>query len=328
MVPNLANNRKKHLMLEFSKNKIEQAWEEIKKAKSITLLTHFKPDGDGISACAAISHICKRLSKNIETIYPSNAEFEIKRSPANILVNKHNQIPELIIMCDTANYERLYFPKEFELIKSINIDHHISNTINSTYNFVDPDASSTCEILYKLIKEWNTDLIDKYIAETLLFGILYDSQVFHTQATTSETLKVSAELISHGANLFELKTELLSQKTTSIISLWGTVLKNIQVSPKKTAVWAKITQQELKKHNATLKCLIGFNNFLSELSGIDITLLFYETANGQTKVSLRSKKADVNLLASRFGGGGHTNASGILSDKPIDELISEITTLL
>lgn len=312
----------------FSPINIKKAWEELKKANSVTFLTHSRPDGDGISACAALSNICERLCKDVETIYPNKPEFPVKRIAKNILINQHKQIPDLIIIFDTANYERIYFPKEFELIPSINIDHHLSNTINATFNFVDEKTSSACEILFNLIQEWNEDLFDQYTCETLLLGILYDSLVFQTQNTTAQTLRVAAKLMDLGANLFELKTELLANKSPQIIALWGDVLKSVKVSPKGNVVWTKVTKKDMMAHNVTPTSLIGFNNFLSRLCEVDITLLFYETKTGQTKVSLRSKKADVNLLASNFGGGGHKNAAGILSDKPIDQLIEEITKIL
>ncbi|MFH1644440.1 MAG: bifunctional oligoribonuclease/PAP phosphatase NrnA [bacterium] len=314
---NLKNNQ-------FTTEKISECWQLIKKANKVTFLTHYRPDGDGISACAALSKICEHLCKDIETIYPNKPEFDYTRQPKNILINKHKQIPDLIIVCDTANYERMYFHPDFEMIPMINIDHHISNSINADFNFVDGQASSTCEILFHLMKKWNHNLIDKYVAECLLMGILYDTQVFHTQGVTPQTLIISADLIEEGANLFELKKELLSSKNPEIIKLWGYVLQNVQIDPEKNVAWAKISQEEMKKIGVTPTCLIGFNNFLAELSDIDITLIFYETKKGKTKVSLRSKKYDVNLLASIFGGGGHKNAAGILSDKPMDELIKEI----
>ena len=99
-------------------------------------------------------------------------------------------------------------------------------------------------------------------------------------------------------------------------------------SKEKNAAWSYITQKDLKKFGLDLSSLIGFNDFLSEISEIDITILFYEIEPGKTKVSLRSKEKDVNLIASKFGGGGHKNAAGILSDKPLKNLMSEITAAL
>jgi bifunctional oligoribonuclease and PAP phosphatase NrnA len=180
-------------------------------------------------------------------------------------------------------------------------------------------------MLFELIKESKISNIDSYTAECLLFGILYDSNIFQTQSTYSCTLKISAELIDLGANLFELKTELTSNKDPKIINLWGKLLSNIKITKSGKGVWSKITQKDLKNENLTISSLIGFNNFLSQISLVEYTFLFYETENGQTKVSLRSKTEDVNKLAGQFGGGGHKNAAGILTDEPIDKIIEKIT---
>ncbi|MCK4650557.1 bifunctional oligoribonuclease/PAP phosphatase NrnA [Candidatus Babeliales bacterium] len=312
----------------FSKKNIFHALKKIQKSKTITILTHLNPDGDAISSCTAMSHILEKKGKKVEVIYPSNPEFKLKRTSKNILINKHKQIPELLIILDTATHERCYFIDDFKNIPIINIDHHISNTINGTYNFVDKKTSSTCEIIFILLQNWNKNLIDKYTAECLLCGILYDSQIFHTQSTTSKTLAISAKLMSLGANLYKLKNEIISHKNPQFVKLWGKILSNIKITKKGNAAWTSITQQDLKKHNLKPTSLIGFNNFLSQIMGIDITILFYETENEKTKVSFRSKKTNVDKLASKFGGGGHKNAAGILSKKPIKTLIKEIIKLL
>ena len=183
-------------------------------------------------------------------------------------------------------------------------------------------------IIFELIKEYKIDLINKYTAECLLFGILYDSNVFQTQSPYPSTLRVSAELIELGADLFKLKTELISDKDPKIINLWGKLLSNIQITKSGQAAWAKITQNDLKKEKLTISSLIGFNNILSQITGVEYTLLFYKTKDNKTKVSLRSKTKDVNKLASQFGGGGHKNAAGILTNEPMDQLIKKITSLL
>lgn len=312
----------------YDKQSVEQAWALIKTSNKITLLTHSQPDGDGVSACATLDYILSQMGKKIETIYPNKPEFNFKRCPKNILVNNQNQTPDLIIACDTANYERLYFSDSFKSIPLINIDHHISNSLRGKFNFVNGQSSSACEELYLLISAWDPNMIDLYVAECLLFGILYDSQLFHTQSTNSRTLKIVAALMDYGANLFQIKTELLSNKSYKVLMLWGKLLSNIKISPNKNAVWAVATQRDLQTFGIEMSSLIGFNNLMSQICDVDITLFFYETEEGQTKVSLRSKITDVNEFAKQFGGGGHTNSAGILCNKPIDQVVKDITSKL
>lgn len=305
-----------------------QAWTIINSAKKITLLTHYKPDGDGISACAALSSLCEELGKECETVYPSTSDFSILRVPKKEYIKHHNQQPDLIIACDTANYDRLYYPQEFESVPLINIDHHIANVLKGTVNFVDATASSTCEIVYELMNEWGSNLINEWRASALLYGILYDTQVFQTNATTEKTLRVAANLMDLGAPLTQLKDELLKTKSLHIIQLWGAILSGVQITKTGKAAWVCLTQETLKSYGVELSSLAGFVNFLASISSVDVTVLFYETEDNKTKVSLRSRVRDVNALARQFGGGGHKNAAGIMSNKPMMELVNAITSQL
>lgn len=307
---------------------LKNAWDLILVSKKITLLTHHKPDGDGISACAALSRVFSALGKEIEAVYPSVSEYNYTRESARVHVGMHTQMPDLLIACDTANYDRLYYPEAFKKIPLINIDHHVSNSIQGTINFVDGKASSTCEMVYDLLLTWAPNYITSDVAECILFGMLYDTQVFQSQAVTAKTLRVAADLVERGANLFQLKTELLSDKNPRIISFWGMLMSRITLSPQGNAAWSVVRQRDFVDHGVKPSVLLGFNNFLAQISGVDVTILFYETPDGKTKISLRSKHADVNKLAARFGGGGHTNAAGILSVTPIDQLVQELTDCL
>jgi phosphoesterase RecJ-like protein len=311
----------------INKKQIIEAWHVIQKAKKITLLTHHRPDGDGISACAALAYLLEKQNKKIETIYPCLPEFNFVRQPKNILINTHQQIPDVIIVLDTANYSRLYWPDIFKQIPLINIDHHISNTIQGTFNFVYEKHTSACESLYLILEIIDKQLINTYVAECLLTGILYDSLTFCTQATTANTLRIAAQLIDLGANLFEIKKELISNKTSQTIALWGKIISTIQETPSQIAVWVTITQQDLKQFNLTQAELAGFSNFLSQFCKNDVTILFYENEQEQTKISFRSKTTDVNKIATKLGGGGHYNAAGLILNESLPEAVKKITVL-
>jgi phosphoesterase RecJ-like protein len=311
----------------YCPEEVLKAWRMIEQAKRITLLTHDKPDADGISACAALDHLLTKLGKTVEAIYPSAPEESLTRQPKIVLINNHKQTPDLIIICDTASYKRAYYPEAFKHIPLLNIDHHISNSITGTCNLINANASSTCEELVRIIRAWGPQLIDTHVAECLLFGMLYDGQVFQTQAVTSATLRIAADLMDLGANLYELKTELLSDKNPGIIKLWGSILSSIHISTDQRAAWARVTTADLQAAGVQLPALVGLNNFLFQIGGVDIAAIFYEKEAGITKVSLRSRVTDVNAIAAKFGGGGHKFAAGIELHKPIDEVIALVTPL-
>jgi len=307
---------------------LTRAWQLIQSATNITLLTHYKPDADGVSACAALDIVLRKMGKTVQAVYPTKPETNLSRQPQDSLVAHHTLTPDLIIACDTANYERLYYPEAFHRVPLINIDHHVSNSIMGVVNIINPAAASTCEELFYLFMIWCPELIDAAVAECLLFGILYDSQVFHTQSTTARTLRTAAACIDYGVNMFALSRELLANKTPTMIHLWGDILQSATIDTEKQAAWAVVRQADLKRHGVTLDSIVGLNNFLAEIALIDVTILFCEAEDGSTKISLRSKTRDVNLLAGRLGGGGHKNAAGLGMKMPIDQAVATLTALI
>lgn len=302
-----------------------QALDLIKNSQKITLLTHNKPDPDGMAACVALKHILDLLNKETEIIYPDQPTYKFTSQAKTFLVNTHKQKPDLIVCLDTSDFTLLYHPECFNNIKCINIDHHVSNKRMGDFNFVNHTASSACEELTALIFAWGEQFITKEVAHSLLIGILYDSQSFGTQSTTVRTMQIVAKLTSMwNISIPELKHELATLQPPSILAFWGKLLNTIQTTKSGQCAWIAVTKKDLADAKVTYEALNGFSNAFAALCNTEITIFFYETTNGKSKASFRSKHFDVNTYAAQFGGGGHTNASGISRVQPLNELIVEV----
>jgi bifunctional oligoribonuclease and PAP phosphatase NrnA len=220
----------------------------------------------------------------------------------------------LLISCDVASRKRFYWAKDFDGAKLINIDHHLRNDINGKFNFVDPKATSACNVLFHLLKQWAPDKISNRIAECLLLGMLSDSQVFLVGSTTRNALTDVIELIDLGADYSKVVVQALPNKDHDIVKFWGKLLSRAEALPGQHATWVIVTQKDLDEAGLTVEAVDGFANHFAQISNIDVVMFFSENEFGQTRVSLRSKYADVNKVAKMFGGGGHRNAAGITKD--------------
>jgi phosphoesterase RecJ-like protein len=75
----------------------------------------------------------------------------------------------------------------------------------------------------------------------------------------------------------------------------------------------------MKELGASSEDLEGVVDHARSIEGTELAILFRETADGSTKVSLRSAGSlDVNAIARQFGGGGHVKAAGALLAEPIE----------
>lgn len=300
-----------------------RAWTLIEQAHRITLLAHRKPDGDALSSCAALSQLLTSLGKTVETVYPGGAPERVPFPPAPLHDNTHTFTPDLIISCDTANRARMYYPDKWQTIPLIVIDHHVRTEVTGTIAFTHPQASSTCELVALLFEAWQQTPTPT-IANTLLFGILTDTQSFTTSNTTPRTLEIASNLIRHGANLYAMNQAVIQHTDPRIIALWGNLMANVIWDESKQFASIICPPDFLAKNNFSEKDLTGFINFFSSITTVDVSLLMYEQEDGTTKVSLRSKTTDVNAVANHFGGGGHVNAAGISSKTPLVELHAEV----
>ncbi len=200
----------------------------------------------------------------------------------------------------------------------VNIDHHVSNTRFGVVNLVVPEASSTAEVTYNLLLEWGAE-ISAVAATNLYCGILTDTGGFLHENTTYEALSIAAELVRLGADPGDVAMRVYKNKKLSSIKLSALVMGTIGFDCDDRLVHAYLSQALLEKSGARLEEADGIIDMLNSVDGLELALFFKEIEpNKLTKVSIRSRgEANANLLASKFGGGGHERAAGVEVEMPL-----------
>lgn len=186
-------------------------------AKLAVLLCHHNADPDAIGAAYALKGLLKRLRPNLNIeIAAASGPSRLSKAIMNVvpieLTSPQIEEADIIFLVDTNTIQQLNELGEQIKPKSslVVIDHHASHPETerlTTLSISDENASSTCEVVYRLFKE--TDIkpsADE--AKALFLGIAFDTR--HFIIATSDTLKVVANLVESGLD---------SQETLSILSL-------------------------------------------------------------------------------------------------------------
>ena len=175
--------------------------------------------------------------------------------------------------------------------------------------------------------------------ETLLFGIITDTNVLRNKAAHSSTFRVVSEITATGINFYSLQQEYLVDKKVSDINCWGIAFKRLRESANKAIAWTYIMQADLGTQDVS--CLEGLNDFLNSRLQTDITILVKELPASKqaaatpvkTKLSVRTKMTDANKLAKSIAahignttGGGHSMRAGIQSKEPVHVVIKKIAS--
>ena len=292
----------------------------IKNANHPLLISHEKPDGDTLGAGLALSHYLNSQTKPHKYFCLNKPAdyFKYLTKIENILTDS-SQINlaehDLAIILDCGDIKRTGLDKQLienkDNLSLINIDHHKTNNFYGHYNLVIASASSTSEIVYNFFKHAKIE-IDKYMATSLLTGIVTDTMNFTNAATTQESMEIAGQLLNQGARITQIISNIARNKSLASLKIWGKILSRLEFEPQFNFAHTTIQQQDLNEEQISKEELDGLANFLSLLQDANFILLITEEDDNFIKGSLRTTKEniDVSLIAAHFGGGGHSKAAG------------------
>jgi bifunctional oligoribonuclease and PAP phosphatase NrnA len=193
---------------------------------------------------------------------------------------------------------------------------------------IDPHASSTCEIVFRLLGVIGGEVSDA-AAMCLYAGLVTDTGRFQYEATTPATLRMAADLREHDFDHARLVQALYDDNHRDYLKLVGVALGRIAAVPDADLVWTYLTQADLRAsgvHAAETDDLI---DVIRTDRNADVAALVKQQKDGRFKVSMRSRgDHDLAAVAAGFGGGGHRLAAGYTSAHGPAETVERLALAL
>lgn len=314
-------------------NSFDEIRQLIDESKSIAIAGHISPDGDAVGSSCALAMALIKKGKKV-CLFLEEIQQKLKCIPYSeyAVYNDPKDEFDLFISLDSGDEKRL--GKLSELIKTtdtINIDHHVSNTYFGRMNFVDADASSTSELIYRLLYGWGD--LDQDIAYALYAGIVFDTGCFKHPSTSPYTMQVAGELMAYNIPFTRIQEQLFYSRSQVEVKLLAAALNHMVFECGGRLAYSKLSLDEMRACGGDSKDVDSIVPFIRDIEGIDAAVFFYEKNAGEIKVSMRSNEAvNVSEIAQKFGGGGHIRASGCTLcgsfEKIMPQVISEIRSSL
>ena len=283
--------------------------------KSVAITGHINPDGDCVGSCLAAQIYLQDNYPQIGTeVYlqePSSVFGFLKGSDAILTSVPPDKKFDLGIFLDIGGIDRIMSGNTLAANCGfiLCIDHHKTNEGSYDRLFLDAEASSACEVLYRLL---DPEKISFDCAQALYTGLVHDTGVFRFPCTSPETMKIAGDLIAHGIPFTDIIEQSFYEKSFRQNVMLGKVLFASELLFEGNLIFGSVTNAERRAVGLSTKELEGIVNQLGNTRGIEVSAFLYELeAGSEYKVSLRSKKcADVSTICRKFGGGGHARASG------------------
>ncbi len=308
---------------------------KIEESKNILIVSHKNPDGDTLGAGLGLAISLLLQNKNVVAYCASKIPFEYefllkdKINFFNSIEDIDKLLFQLAIFVDCADERRTsHFDKISEISEFIiNIDHHKTNTGFGDINLVEPKASSTGEIIFKLLDRGKLP-INRDVAECLYTALLTDTGSFRYSNTTGDTFATASALLNYGINTWEIAEKVYENKPLKRIYIMKEALDSLIISKNKKVAVMLLKNDVLRKYNASSEDTDGIVNIGRSIAGVEFSIFIREENNG-CKISFRSRgNIDVAKFAQKLGGGGHKNAAGAFLKKPLNIAMEKITKLI
>lgn len=283
--------------------------QKIKEFDTIIIHRHIRPDPDAYGSQGGLKEL-------IRTSFPEkNVYIAGDDEPTLMYLNKMDEVKDedykdaLVIVCDTANQERISDRRYSKGKYLIKIDHHPNEDPYGDLVWVDTTASSTSEMIYELYlhgKNSGLKLSDNG-ARLLYAGIVGDTGRFLYPSTTEKTFSIASDLIKYSFSRTELY-EKMYEMPVNLAKLNGYILQNFKFESEGVAK-VIITKDMLSQYNLRPQEASQLVSTLGNIEGIRVWAFFVEE-DSQIRVRLRSNGPVINEVAKKYNGGGHPLASG------------------
>jgi len=311
------------------------AVELLSRAATIAVVAHVHPDADTIGAGLALALVLDKCGKGVEVSFAAPADLpeSLASLPGcHLLVDPDamRRDVDLVVTVDVPSLKRLgelsdlAGPDRQLLV----IDHHASNEMFGTANFIDVSADSTTMMVAEMLDTWGKP-IELDVAHCIYAGLTTDTGSFRW--ASARALRLAARLVDIGVDNAAISRTLMDSHPFGWLPLLSRVLGSSQLLPDAVGgrglVYAVVENRDLT--GSRPEEVESIVDIVRTTQQAEVAAVFKEVAPRQWSVSMRAK-ADVDLaaVASAFGGGGHRLAAGYSTAGSIDDAVSSLRAAL
>lgn len=310
-------------------------------AKSIWVVPHFNPDPDAIGSALALGEALRLMGKKVRILsYPEppvgnsdlpGYEYVVESTEAEEVYLEEQ--PDTLVLVDCHRIDRTGpledFLERFE--KRLCVDHHlVSGRKAPEAGWVEDRACSTCTLVYRLItelakgnEEYETDSfeLDQEMGYCLYAGLINDTGGFRFSNTLPLTFELARRLSVLGVDTADVGRTTMYRYRPEGVDLMQRVLATFDYYAEGRILLLHATKEMVKQAGGQMSDTEGFVNIATSVDGVQFVAFLKEIGDNTWRASLRVRgEGDVQVVAARYGGGGHQKASGCTLEGSADEV--------
>ena len=320
-------------MFKLPQETIEEFKSFIENHSFFFITGHKEPDGDCITSCLGIAAILEHFGKPYQLLsagpFKRNEvlRWQDKFSDTMEFQDESERKSSGLFIADCSELSRLGdIDGDLKGLDTFVIDHHKTSGLEAGFSgYVNSDAPA-CAFLVQLFYEALIGPVPGQLAKDLFFGICTDTGFFRfLTENSSEVFSAVSRLVADGANPRTTYREINSGKPYSTRKLLGILLGKAEKYLDGRLVVTYESLDDTKKWGLEGRDSDSLYQLMLSAKGVEAVVFLRQDTETTCTGGFRSQdKIDVSLVAAKFGGGGHKNASGMSCNGRVETLIPQI----
>jgi len=289
---------------------------------SFLLLGHKNPDGDAVGSALALGHLLTMRGKQVQVAFPSPPPEWWRQMPGAEMVVEHPaDAPDVVVALDCDGTARLGRLETFfvQSDRCADIDHHTSSDRSCPVTYLDPRASATGALVYRIAMAMGVSL-NAEMATCIFWAIASDTGFFQFANTDPEALAICSACVAAGADARAIARLTLGTRPLPHLILKGLALSRLEEALDGRVLLSVIGPDDFASAGATRTHAEEIIDNMKLAPDNDVFVLFKSASPGDPwDVSLRSEVVDCASVARQLGGGGHKEAAGYSFDSSLED---------
>lgn len=306
---------------------------ELRKASTVVVCAHVKPDGDAIGSVLGLTMALRDIGipavPTLADNEPAPASYEFLPGFGLFVPAAELEPPQVFVALDTPTPNRLGVAADLAAAADtlIVVDHHPDNSGFGTVNLTDSGAAATGLMVWRLLRALEHRPSPE-VALCCWVALVTDTGRFAYSNTSPDALRDAAAMLESGADPAEAHHMLYESRTTASMVLETRVLSRLTLANQGRVAYAWVEDADYPATGAQPWETEHLVDAVRALAGIDVALLLRVHPDG-VRVNLRAKTGhDVSSVARRWGGGGHVAAAGFNHAGDLEAVLAELLPLL
>ena len=320
-------------MFEISQEKADELKAFIDNHDFFFIAGHKEPDGDCITSCLGIAAILEHFNKPFQLLsagpFKRNEviRWQERFSDTMEFQDDSERKASGLFIADCSEIIRIGdIDGDLKGLDTFVIDHHKTSGLEEGMKgHVDSEAPA-CAFLIQLFYEKLIGPVPSLLAKDLFFGICTDTGFFRFLTdNSSEVFAAVSRLVADGADPRSTYREINSGKPYSTRKLLGLLLDKAERYLDGRLVVTYESLEDTKKWGMEGRDSDSLYQLMLSAKGVEAVVFLRQDTPTTCTGGFRSQdKIDVSVVAGKFGGGGHKNASGMSCNGRVETLIPQI----